>query len=203
MLLHSRQGHRTVPSTDRNPRRRQGKPHHTHGCSSGAVQCIWDAMREDSCAAEDREHRAILHSQGRPTDIRNCIYNYSGTSVYVRFGISPSWYTSCLDAKNFAWSTTFFFSNSGLWGYSHCGHSGLLCQPRVTVKMIVEKQMEECRLAGETEVLGENMYPAPTFVHHKIPHDPWPDPVLNPGSRRLTARAIYFACSRSNRNKQY
>jgi hypothetical protein len=32
----------------------------------------------------------------------------------------------------------------------------LLCQPRVVVKMIVEKQME-CRLAGETEVLGENL----------------------------------------------
>jgi hypothetical protein len=31
---------------------------------------------------------------------------------------------------------------------------GLLCQRRVIVKMIVEKQME-CRLAGETEVLGE------------------------------------------------
>jgi hypothetical protein len=33
---------------------------------------------------------------------------------------------------------------------------GLLCQPRVIVKMIVERQME-CRLAGETEVLGENL----------------------------------------------
>jgi hypothetical protein len=33
---------------------------------------------------------------------------------------------------------------------------GLLCQPRVIVKMIVEKQME-CRLTGETEVLGENL----------------------------------------------
>jgi hypothetical protein len=32
----------------------------------------------------------------------------------------------------------------------------LLCQPRVVVKMIVEKQME-CTLAGETEVLGENL----------------------------------------------
>jgi hypothetical protein len=32
----------------------------------------------------------------------------------------------------------------------------LLCQPRAIVKMIVEKQME-CRLAGETEVLGENL----------------------------------------------
>jgi hypothetical protein len=28
------------------------------------------------------------------------------------------------------------------------------------VKMIVEKQME-CKLAGETEVLGENLSPAP------------------------------------------
>jgi hypothetical protein len=33
---------------------------------------------------------------------------------------------------------------------------GLLCQPRVIVKMIVEKQMD-CRLAGETEVLGKNL----------------------------------------------
>jgi hypothetical protein len=33
---------------------------------------------------------------------------------------------------------------------------GLLCQPRVIVKMIVEKHME-CRLAEETEVLGENL----------------------------------------------
>jgi hypothetical protein len=33
---------------------------------------------------------------------------------------------------------------------------GLLCQPRVIMKMIVEKQME-CRLVRETEVLGENL----------------------------------------------
>jgi hypothetical protein len=33
---------------------------------------------------------------------------------------------------------------------------GLLCQPRVIVKLFVEKQMER-RLAGETEVLGENL----------------------------------------------
>jgi hypothetical protein len=33
---------------------------------------------------------------------------------------------------------------------------GLLCQLRVIVTMIVEKQME-CRLAGDTEVLGENL----------------------------------------------
>jgi hypothetical protein len=57
----------------------------------------------------------------------------------------------------------------GLWVYWPCGHSGLLCQPRLIVKMIVEKQME-CRLAGETEVLGENL-PQRHFVHHKISHD--------------------------------
>jgi hypothetical protein len=33
---------------------------------------------------------------------------------------------------------------------------GLLSKPRVIVKMIVEKQME-CRLAGESEVLAENL----------------------------------------------
>jgi hypothetical protein len=33
---------------------------------------------------------------------------------------------------------------------------GLLCHPRVIVKMIVEEQMK-CSLAGETEVLGENL----------------------------------------------
>jgi hypothetical protein len=33
---------------------------------------------------------------------------------------------------------------------------GLLCQPWVIVKMIVEKQME-CRFEGETDVPGENL----------------------------------------------
>jgi hypothetical protein len=37
---------------------------------------------------------------------------------------------------------------------------GLLCQPRVIVKMIVEKQME-CRLAGETEGLNQLRYCVP------------------------------------------
>jgi hypothetical protein len=46
------------------------------------------------------------------------------------------------------------------------------------MKMIVESMME-CRLAGETEVLGENC-PGATFVHHKIPHA---HPGLNPGRR--------------------
>jgi hypothetical protein len=56
---------------------------------------------------------------------------------------------------------------------------GLLCQPRVIMKMIVEKQME-CRLEGETEVLGENL-PQRHFCPTQNPT--WPDPVLNPGRR--------------------
>jgi hypothetical protein len=44
---------------------------------------------------------------------------------------------------------------------------GLLCQPRVIVKMIVEKQME-CRMAEETEVLGENL-PQRHFCPSQIP----------------------------------
>jgi hypothetical protein len=47
---------------------------------------------------------------------------------------------------------------------------GLLCQPRVIVKVIVEKQME-CRLAEETEVFSAKTCPSATFVHHEIPRD--------------------------------
>jgi hypothetical protein len=43
---------------------------------------------------------------------------------------------------------------------------GLLCQPQVIVKMIVEKQTE-CRLAGETVVLGETC-PSATFAHRAL-----------------------------------
>jgi hypothetical protein len=56
---------------------------------------------------------------------------------------------------------------------------GLLCQPRVIVKMIVEKQME-CTLARETEVLGENL-PQRHFCSSQNPI--WPDARLNPGRR--------------------
>jgi hypothetical protein len=56
---------------------------------------------------------------------------------------------------------------------------GLLCLPRVIVKMIVEKQME-CRLTGKTEVLGENL-PQRHFCPSQNPTRP--DPNLNPGCR--------------------
>jgi hypothetical protein len=54
-----------------------------------------------------------------------------------------------------------------------------LCQPRVIVKMIMEKSME-CTFAGETEVLWEN----PPQRHFCPSQNPtWPDPGLNPGRR--------------------
>jgi hypothetical protein len=62
-----------------------------------------------------------------------------------------------------------FFNNSGLWGYCTAATPGLLCQPRLIVKMIVEKQME-CRLAGEPK-FSEKTCPSATFVHHKVSHD--------------------------------
>jgi hypothetical protein len=67
---------------------------------------------------------------------------------------------------------------------------GLLCQPRVIVKMIVEKQME-CRLAVETEILGENL-PQRHFCPSQNPT--WPDPGLNPG-RSGTLHVSYATAS--------
>jgi hypothetical protein len=46
---------------------------------------------------------------------------------------------------------------------------GLLCQPRVIMKMIVEKQME-CNWQGKLK-FSEKTCPSATFVHHKIPYD--------------------------------
>jgi hypothetical protein len=56
---------------------------------------------------------------------------------------------------------------------------GLLCQPRVIMKITVEKQME-CRLTGETKVLGDTL-PQRHFCPSQNPT--WPDPGLNPGRR--------------------
>jgi hypothetical protein len=85
----------------------------------------------------------------------------------------------------------YLWKNNGLWRYYYyyyyliceaigtAATPGLLCQPRVIVKMIVEKQMK-CRLAGETKVLGENL-PQSHFCSSQNPT--WPDPGLNPGRR--------------------
>jgi hypothetical protein len=49
-----------------------------------------------------------------------------------------------------------FFFNLVCEAIGTAATTGLLYQPRVIVKMIVEKQME-CILAGKTEVLRENL----------------------------------------------
>jgi hypothetical protein len=69
------------------------------------------------------------------------------------------------------------------------------------MKMIVEKQME-CRLAGETEDLGENLP-----QHHFCPsqNPTWTNPGLNPGRRGgkpATNRLSYGAAPCIN-NSQY
>jgi hypothetical protein len=54
------------------------------------------------------------------------------------------------------------------------------------MRVIVE-QLVDWRLAGETEVLGENL-PQHHFVYHKIPHDQTRAAAV--GSQRLTAWAM-------------
>jgi hypothetical protein len=70
---------------------------------------------------------------------------------------------------------------------------GLLCQPRVIMMM---EKLVEWWLAGETEVLGENLLQC-RFVHHK-PHMLCPD--ANPGRRggkRATNRLSYSTAYQS------
>jgi hypothetical protein len=87
---------------------------------------------------------------------------------------------------------TFFFIILVCEAIGTAATPDLLCQPRVTMKMIVEKQME-WRLAGETEVLGENL---PQRHYCPSQNPTWPDPGLNPGRRDgkpVTNRLSYGA----------
>jgi hypothetical protein len=49
---------------------------------------------------------------------------------------------------------------------------GLSCSPRWYIIIIIVEQLVECQLAGETEVLGENL-PQCHSAHHKS-HMTWP-----------------------------
>jgi hypothetical protein len=87
---------------------------------------------------------------------------------------------------------TQFFLNLVCEAIGTAATHDLLCQPRVIVKMIVEKQME-CRFAGETEVLGENL-PQRHFCPSQNPKSP--DLGLNPGrhgGKPATNRLSYGA----------
>jgi hypothetical protein len=70
--------------------------------------------------------------------------NLSGNILHIVFVIY----------NEFTWINSFFYLVCEAVGTA--ATPGLLWQPQVIVKMIVEKQME-CRLAGETEVLRENL----------------------------------------------
>jgi hypothetical protein len=72
---------------------------------------------------------------------------------------------------------------------------GLFCQPRVIVKMIVEKRME-CRLTGETEVLGENL-PQRHFCPSQNPTLPDPG---HRGGKPATNRMSYGAAIKEGYN---
>jgi hypothetical protein len=75
--------------------------------------------------------------------------------------------------------TLFFLFNLVCEAIGTAATPGLLCQPRVIVKMIVDKQME-CTFTRETEVLGENL-PQRHFWPSQNPT--WPEQGLNPGRR--------------------
>jgi hypothetical protein len=84
--------------------------------------------------------------------------------------------------------------NSDLWGYWHCGHSWpIVPASGDSEDDCVEKQLE-CRLAGETEVLGENL-PQRHFFPSQNPT--WPDPGLNPGRRcgKLATNRLSYGAS--------
>jgi hypothetical protein len=96
--------------------------------------------------------------------------------------------------------STFQAGTNGIFFYLVCEAIGtaatfdLLCQPRVIVKMIVEKKMG-CRLAGETEVLEKNV-PQRHFCPSQHPTSP--DPGSNPGrhgGKPATNRLSYGAAN--------
>jgi hypothetical protein len=99
--------------------------------------------------------RTIMEKQC--TNIPECIRNYyggKGTFKLTKNSYKQQWNRpECEDSME---ADAFFFLIMDCEAIGTAATPGLLCQPRVIMKMIVEKQME-CRLAGESEVLGENL----------------------------------------------
>jgi hypothetical protein len=74
------------------------------GCGRGEFS-KWLSLFNDALPSTE-----VVSRMEEGTRIGN--WKYSGTSVYVRFVLSPTWYTSCLDGKNFAWYTTFVWNTT-------------------------------------------------------------------------------------------
>jgi hypothetical protein len=89
---------------------------------------------------------------------------------------NPSQDSRCL-GRDYKPETFFFYLDYETIGTA--ATPGLLCQSRVIMKMIVESMME-CRLTGETEVLGENL----SQRHFCPSQNPTCPPGLEPGPPR-------------------
>jgi hypothetical protein len=78
----------------------------------------------------------------------------------------------------------------GLWDYWHCGHSWPIVPASDDSKDDCGEQME-CRLAGETEVLGENLPQRHlSITKSHMPRSGFEPRTAAVGSRRLTAWAM-------------
>jgi hypothetical protein len=90
------------------------------------------------------------------------------------------------------WVPRYLFKSLGIYLTSpwYCGHFGLLYNPDDRRGWFLE-QLVEWNLAGETEVLLENL-PQRHFVHHKIPHDRLglESRTAAVGNQQLTAKAM-------------
>jgi hypothetical protein len=104
-------------------------------------------------------------------------------SVVVRWRVSKQVTngnkTAVMDVRPLLWPSVQIFFFLVCEAIGTAATPGLLCQPRVIVNTILEKQME-CRLTRETEVLGDNL---PQRHYCPSQNPTWPDPDLNPGRR--------------------
>jgi hypothetical protein len=126
-----------------------GKPEsirHVKRPTRGWEYSIKNVFREIGCCgmdwnnvAQDKDQCRVLLDMEMNLRLHKVLWNFFNTSDAVGFTREPN-------------SIEFLVCEA----IGTAATSGLLYQPRVIVKMIVEKQME-CRLAGETDVLGENL----------------------------------------------
>jgi hypothetical protein len=105
--------------------------------------CFYTWPFPAECAVE------LVESTNSDKDCRECKV-ITGALVTARHSVSHTEAATAVPLHR----TIFFYLDYETIGTA--ATPGLLCQPRVIMKMIVESIMEY-RLAGETEVLGENL----------------------------------------------